>query len=587
MPRYTRGMSLSSPRPFGTRTDPARHAGTPLVFLPGAGGRTSFWAPVAARLEDLGPRLLLAYPGFGDVPGEPGIRSLDELFGWILARLPAGPCHVIAQSMGGVLAMRLALEHPERVASLTLAATSGGIDVASMGGFDWRAQFRAEHPNVPDWFERDRTDFTDRLGEVRAPALVLHGDDDPLCPPAVPALLAARLPSARSVLVRGGNHSFAHERADEVAAAVREHVVAAGAATGAPASWRGFETLRLDGDRGVLRILDQTLLPGTIRTLELRTKEEVWEAIRTLRVRGAPAIGVAAAAGVYLAVRDSRAESWAALGEEFRAAKRYLASARPTAVNLFWALDRMERRLLSEEGRPPAAAKAALRAEAEAIRDEDEAVCRSLGEHGLSLLAPGMGLLTHCNAGALATARFGTALAPIYLGAERGYDFRVYADETRPLLQGARLTAWELMAAGIDVTLLCDNMASFLMRQGKVQAVLVGCDRVAANGDVANKIGTSGVAILARHYGIPFYVVAPLSTVDLACPRGAEIHIEERSADEVTEKWYAQRMAPVGVKVLNPAFDVTDAALVTAIVTERGVVRPPYAEGLRAVRAGP
>ena len=559
----------------------------PLVFLPGAGGRTVFWAPVAARLEDLGPRVLLGYPGFGDAPPAPEVRSLDDLFGWLLARLPAGPCHVVAQSMGGVLAVRLALEHPERVASLTLAATSGGLDVAALGGVDWRARFRAEHPGVPDWFERDRTDFTDRLGAIRAPTLVLHGDEDPICPPAVPALLAARIPGARSVLVRGGSHAFAHERPDEVAAAVREHLRAAGAGVRAPATWRGFETLRLDGARGVLRVLDQTLLPGTVRTLELRTKEEVWEAIRELRVRGAPAIGVAAAAGLYLAVRDSRAETWAALAEEAHAAKRYLASARPTAVNLFWALDRMEARLHAEEGRPPEAVKAALRSEAEAIRDEDEAVCRSLGEHGLSLLAPGMGLLTHCNAGALATARFGTALAPIYLGAERGYGFKVYADETRPLLQGARLTAWELMAAGIDVTLLCDNMASFLLRQGKVQAVLVGCDRVAANGDVANKIGTSGVAILARHYGIPFYVVAPLSTVDLACPTGADIHIEERPAAEVTEKWYAQRMAPEGVKVLNPAFDVTDGALVTAIVTERGVVRPPYGEGLRAVRANP
>jgi methylthioribose-1-phosphate isomerase len=572
MSRYTAGMSLP----------------TPLVFLPGAGGRASFWAPVAARLEGLGPTVRLGYPGFGEEPATPEVRSLEELHRWVLERLPAGPCHVVAQSMGGVLAVRLALEAPERVASLTLVATSGGIDVAALGGSDWRAAFRAEHPDFPDWFERDRTDFSARLGAIRAPTLVLSTDVDPLCPPAVPAFLAARIPGARATVVRGGTHSFAHEKPDEVAAAIREHVRgvegAGAAARGAPpGGWRGVETLRLDGDRGVLRIVDQTLLPGAVRELELGTKEEVWEAIRELRVRGAPAIGVAAAAGLWLAVRDSTAATWAALAEEARAAKRYLASARPTAVNLFWALDRMERRLHAEEGRPPAAVKAALRAEAEAIRDEDEDVCRRLGEHGLTLLAPGMGLLTHCNAGALATARFGTALAPIYLGAERGYDFRVYADETRPLLQGARLTAWELQAAGIDVTLLCDNMASFLLRQGKVQAVLVGCDRVAANGDVANKIGTSGVAILARHYGVPFYVVAPLSTVDLACPGGAEIHIEERPAEEVTEKWYAQRMAPAGVKVLNPAFDVTDAALVSAIVTERGVVQPPYEEGLRRV----
>jgi methylthioribose-1-phosphate isomerase len=349
--------------------------------------------------------------------------------------------------------------------------------------------------------------------------------------------------------------------------------------------WKAIETLRLDDEQGALVILDQTLLPGTTRYLELRTTEQVWEAIRELRVRGAPAIGVAAAFGVYLAVRASRARGYEELAAEFHEAKERLATSRPTAVNLFWALDRMEARLRAEAGRTPAQVKSALRDEAEAIRAEDEAVCRTLGEHGLSLLERGWGLLTHCNAGTLATARYGTALAPIYLGAERGYGFRVYADETRPLLQGARLTAWELQAAGVDVTVICDSMASFVMKQGRVQAALVGCDRVAANGDVANKIGTSGVAILARHYGIPLYVFAPLSTVDLSCPRGADIHIEERPAEEVTEKWYARRMAPEGVKVLNPAFDVTDAALVAAIVTERGIARPPYGESLRRLAA--
>ena len=348
--------------------------------------------------------------------------------------------------------------------------------------------------------------------------------------------------------------------------------------------WKAIETLRLDEERGALVILDQTLLPGTTRYLELRTSQEVWEAIRELRVRGAPAIGVAAAFGVYLAVRGSHARAYEELAGEFREAKRYLATSRPTAVNLFWALDRMESRLVAEAGSSPADVKAALRREAEAIRAEDEAVCRSLGEHGLTLLKPGWGLLTHCNAGTLATVRWGTALAPVYLGAERGYGFRVYADETRPLLQGARLTAWELQAAGVDVTVLCDDMASFVMREGRVQAALVGCDRVAASGDVANKIGTSAVAILARHYRIPFYVFAPLSTVDLACPRGADIHIEQRPPEEVTEKWYARRMAPEGVKVLNPAFDVTDAELVTAIVTEKGIARAPYPEALRRLK---
>jgi len=344
---------------------------------------------------------------------------------------------------------------------------------------------------------------------------------------------------------------------------------------------RMIESVRLDDERGVLVVLDQTLLPQATHYLDLRTQEEIWEAIRQLRVRGAPAIGIAAAYGAYLAVRGSGAATHAALADEFRAARRYLATSRPTAVNLFWALDRMERRLAAEEGHRPDQVKAALRAEADAIRAEDEQVCRQIGEHGLSLLQRGWGLLTHCNAGTVATARYGTALAPMYLGLERGYGFKVYADETRPLLQGARLTAWELQAAGVDVTLICDGMASFVMQQGRVQAVLVGCDRVAANGDTANKIGTSGVAILARHYRIPFYVCAPLSTVDLSCAGGADIHIEERPPEEVTERWYAQRMAPEGVKVLNPAFDVTEASLITAIVTERGVARPPFAEPLR------
>ena len=345
---------------------------------------------------------------------------------------------------------------------------------------------------------------------------------------------------------------------------------------------RMIEAVRLDDAAGELVLLDQTLLPSETRFLRLRDPRDIWEAIFKLRVRGAPAIGIAAAYGVYLAVRDSWAPDWASLAREFRDAKAYLASSRPTAVNLFWALDRMERRLDALEGETPAAVKRGLLGEAEAIRTEDEAVCRAIGEHALTLLDPGWGLLTHCNAGTIATSRYGTALAPVYLGSERNYGFKVFADETRPLLQGARLTAWELQAAGIDVTLICDNMASFVMKQGLVQAVLVGCDRVAANGDAANKIGTSGVAILARHYGIPFYVHAPLSTVDMACPDGKAIHIEERAAEEVTEKWYAKPMAPAGIKVLNPAFDVTDASLITAIISEKGIARAPYTESLRA-----
>lgn len=341
-----------------------------------------------------------------------------------------------------------------------------------------------------------------------------------------------------------------------------------------------LRSVRLDEEAGVLELVDQTRLPDETVLLRLSDPRDIREAVYSLRVRGAPAIGIAAAYGVYLAVRRSSAPDWDALASEFRAAKGLLASARPTAVNLSWALDRMERRMEALRGRPVDAVKDALRGEAEAIRAEDEAACRAIGENGLSLLDRGWGILTHCNAGWLATSRYGTALAPLYLGQERGYGFRVFADETRPLLQGARLTAWELGKAGIDVTLICDNMASIVMKRGLVQAVLVGCDRVAADGDAANKIGTSGLAILARHYGIPFYVLGPVSTVDLACLTGADIPVEERPGEEVTDRWYARRMAPEGVKVFNPAFDVTDAGLITAIVTERGIALPPYGESL-------
>ena len=349
---------------------------------------------------------------------------------------------------------------------------------------------------------------------------------------------------------------------------------------------RQFETIRLDEAAGALVILDQTELPSRVVYRRLSTTEEIRDAIYRLQVRGAPAIGIAAAYGAYLGVRGSRATTSAALAEELGRIRDRLVSARPTAVNLAWALARMEGRLRRESGESPDRARAALLQEARAIQAEDEEVCRRIGEHSLGLLEKGWGLLTHCNAGALATSRWGTATAPIYLGARRGYGFRVFADETRPLLQGARLTAWELAQAGIDVTLICDGMASAVMAQGRVQAVLVGCDRVAANGDAANKIGTSGVAILARHYGIPFYVHAPLSSLDLACPEGRRIPIEERPGSEVTELWYARRMAPDGVRVYNPAFDVTDHDLITAIVTENGIARPPYAASLAQLASG-
>ncbi|OQB98280.1 MAG: Methylthioribose-1-phosphate isomerase [Spirochaetes bacterium ADurb.Bin110] len=344
------------------------------------------------------------------------------------------------------------------------------------------------------------------------------------------------------------------------------------------------QTLRLDDEKGELIILDQTMLPSEIKYLYLSKTEEIWEAIKTLRIRGAPAIGIAAAYGSYLAVRNAQPSSMEDVLRIFMEARAYLATSRPTAVNLFWALDRMQKRLEKEMSQSSVQKLCtALREEADAIRKEDAQVCKSIGESSLSLLKKGWGLLTHCNAGVLATSEYGTALAPIYLGQERGYGFRVFADETRPLLQGARLTAWELKQAGVDVTLICDNMAASVMKKGWVQAVLVGCDRIAANGDTANKIGTLGLAILAAHFGIPFYVHAPRSTIDMDCETGLEIEIEERSGEEITTKWYEKPMAPKGVKVFNPAFDVTDSKLITAIITEKGVLKPPYRDSLRKI----
>jgi methylthioribose-1-phosphate isomerase len=270
--------------------------------------------------------------------------------------------------------------------------------------------------------------------------------------------------------------------------------------------------------------------------------------------------------------------------EEFSRIKDYLASSRPTAVNLTAALNRMEQVVLNHPSVSVEALIPLLYKESEHIREEDAVACRKIGANCLSLLRPGMGILTHCNAGQLATSKYGTATAPIYLGQERGYGFKVFADETRPLLQGARLTAYELHSSGVDVTLICDNMSAMVMKNGWVNAVFVGCDRVAANGDVANKIGTSVVATVAKRYGVPFYVCAPTSTIDYDTPTGAEIKIEQRPAEEVTEMWYKERMAPEGVKVFNPAFDVTDNDLITAIVTEYGIARAPFKESLEEIR---
>lgn len=348
-----------------------------------------------------------------------------------------------------------------------------------------------------------------------------------------------------------------------------------------------LDTVLLSKDRSCLEILDQTLLPGTVRVLHLNRLEDIWEAIRALRVRGAPAIGVCAAYAAALQASQIQADRYEDFLREFRAAKDYLASARPTAVNLFWALERMERTVERNAGRPIPEIQELLFTEADRIREEDIQISRSIGRIGLGLLHHGDGILTHCNAGTLATAKYGTATAPIYLALEQGWrDLRVYCDETRPLLQGARLTAFEMQAAGVDTTLLCDNMAASLMQSGRINIVFVGCDRVARNGDSANKIGTSGVAILARHYGIPFYICAPSSTIDLSIADGSGIPIEERPAEEVTEMWYRERMAPEGVKVYNPAFDVTDHSLITGIITERGLCTAPYEQAFRALGIG-
>ena len=343
-----------------------------------------------------------------------------------------------------------------------------------------------------------------------------------------------------------------------------------------------YDTVRLDDENNAVVIIDQTKLPGKIEIISLHTAQEIWNAIYLLQVRGAPAIGVAAAYGIYVLAKRMDTEDYDTFYREFVRQKEYLDSSRPTAVNLSWALNRMQRVVEAHSGETVAQIKEALHRESVAIQEEDIWVCRMIGEHGLTLVKPGDGILTHCNAGQLATSKYGTATAPIYLGEERGYHFHVFADETRPLLQGARLTAFELQSSGVDVTLICDNMSATVMKNGWVNAVFVGCDRVAANGDAANKIGTSVVAAVAKYYGVPVYICAPTSTIDLNTPTGAEIKIEQRPAEEVTEMWYKERMAPEGIKVFNPAFDVTDHA---GIVTEYGVARAPYTESLAAIFA--
>jgi methylthioribose-1-phosphate isomerase len=338
----------------------------------------------------------------------------------------------------------------------------------------------------------------------------------------------------------------------------------------------------IGGLDGFVRLIDQTLLPTQLAYRDCRSAEEIWEAIKVLRVRGAPAIGVAAAMGVVIGMQTFAGRERGAYAQHLQAVTDYLRTSRPTAVNLFWALDRMQRRVKgrTEEMRPDEL-NAILLKEAMAIEEEDRQMCRSIGKVGAPLIGEGCGVLTHCNAGGLATADYGTALAVMFTAAQEGRRFHVFADETRPLLQGARLTAWELQQRGIDVTLICDNTAAQVMKEKRIQLVIVGADRIAANGDTANKIGTYAVALLAAAHDIPFFVAAPSTTFDFTLPNGNSIPIEQRDSCEITHG-FGKQTAPDGIKVYNPAFDVTPSRLITGIITEKGMIRPVNGETVRA-----
>lgn len=340
--------------------------------------------------------------------------------------------------------------------------------------------------------------------------------------------------------------------------------------------YKKTDSVQLSPDKKAVVIIDQTLLPNETKYLSLKTPEELFEAIKTLRVRGAPAIGIFAAYAMFVISQSIKSDSADEFLGELERAGDYLISSRPTAVNLSWAVRRQLSAARSAVGGSAENAVSAMYREAVKIHCEDIASCRAIAENGLSLLHDGDGVLTHCNAGALACSRLGTGLGPLLLGAEKGYRFHAFVDETRPLLQGARLTAYELHRAGIKTDLICDNMAAYFMSKGEINAVLVGCDRVAKNGDAANKIGTLGAAVLAKHFNVPFYVCCPFSTIDTTCADGNDIPVEERNGDELTELYFKKRTAPVGVGCKNPAFDVTPSELITAIITEKGIFRYPY-----------
>jgi methylthioribose-1-phosphate isomerase len=333
---------------------------------------------------------------------------------------------------------------------------------------------------------------------------------------------------------------------------------------------------------GNIKLIDQTLLPNELKYVYCDDRESIYHAIKTLMVRGAPAIGIAAAMGTVVGIKNSNCEDFDAFFKEMKEVMSYLGSSRPTAVNLFWGLKRMEETALKNKQKPVSEIKNILLTEAKTILEEDKAICRKIGENGEVLLADGDSVITHCNAGGLATGDYGTALAVMFTAAEKGKKISVYADETRPLLQGSRLTAWELKNAGIDVTLICDNMAAHTMKQKKIDCVIVGADRIAANGDAANKIGTYSLSIIAKEHNVPFYVAAPASTFDLTIKSGDEIPIEERSPDEVTSL-AGKKTAPDGIKVFNPAFDVTPASNIRAIITEKGVIDNPDMESVKNI----
>lgn len=327
-------------------------------------------------------------------------------------------------------------------------------------------------------------------------------------------------------------------------------------------------------------IIDQTKLPNELCEITLSTAQQMYDAIKSLAVRGAPAIGICAGYSIFCLAQQIETEDFEEFYINFKKASDYLNSSRPTAVNLSWALNRMDKLVTDNKDKSVAEIVALMGEEAVKIQQEDIDMCKAISQYGLSLIKEGDGILTHCNAGPLATSRYGTAIGPMLMAKEKGINVKVFADETRPLLQGARLTSYELQKAGVDVTLICDNMASMVMKNGWVQACFVGCDRIAANGDFANKIGTSGVAILAKHYGIPVYTLGPSSTIDLDCPNGDAIEIELRDPSEIRSKFYEKPMALEEVKCFNPAFDVTDHTLLSGIITEKGIVYPPFSENL-------